>query len=149
MTDSLLLMAYPYNKSIFTSFRYTTEYHKPTVYTGNATLTQISSTVNSTHYTLIYRCQNCLSWIEGSSSGKASTSAGSLGLGWAQSIAAPSNRNCPDNISFHEHTSESIFVADLSSEVANPSYSKWAALATKTVTGKCAPSTSAAVPRST
>ncbi|CRG92446.1 Cellobiose dehydrogenase [Talaromyces islandicus] len=134
MTNSLLLMAYPYNQTILTSFRYTADYARPDVYTGNATLTQISSHVNSSHYTLIYRCQSCLSWTEGDQTGKTSTSAGSFGLGWAQSIAAPKNRNCPDNIVFREHDSMSIFVANLSSEVASPSYSSWAALATKTVT---------------
>ncbi|KAH8690468.1 hypothetical protein BGW36DRAFT_432270 [Talaromyces proteolyticus] len=106
MINSLLLMTYPYNQTIFTSFRYTTTYAKPSVYSGNATLTQISSKLNLTHYTLIYRCQNCLFWTDGSQTGNASTSAGTLGLRWAQSIAAPSNRDCPDNINFREHSGE-------------------------------------------
>lgn len=144
MTNSLLLMAYPYQNTILTSFRYTTDYARPGVYTGNATLTQVSSHLNSSHYTLIYRCQNCLSWTEGGYTGNASTSAGSLGLGWAQSIAAPSNRKCPEQIIFHEHNAMGIFVANLSSQVANPSYSSWAALATKTVSGNCGASSSAA-----
>lgn len=54
MTNSLLLMAYPYQDQVLTSFRYATGYDNPEVYTGDAKLTQISSMVNSTHYSVIF-----------------------------------------------------------------------------------------------
>lgn len=62
MTSNLLLMAWPYEGEILTSFRFSSGYAMPDVYAGNATLTQISSAVNATHYTLLFRCQGCLAW---------------------------------------------------------------------------------------
>lgn len=137
MTNSLLLMAWPYKSDILTSFRYATGYDMPDVYTGNATVTQISSSVTASTYTLIFRCQNCLSWSQGGQAGAASTSAGYMVLGWAQAVAAPGNPSCPAQITLAQHETQSIFGAQLDSNAVNPSYSAWAAKATKTVTGTC------------
>ncbi|KAI8630651.1 carbohydrate-binding module family 1 protein [Xylariaceae sp. FL1651] len=142
MTNSLLLMAYPYQGQVLTSFRFATGYDTPEVYTGDAKLTQISSTVNSTHYSLIFRCQNCLSWNQDGASGSASTSAGFLVLGWCNAFPSPGNPSCPDDVTIVQHDNgQSIFGAALDSNVANPSYSQWAAKATATVTGSCGGST--------
>ncbi|KAI5919802.1 cellobiose dehydrogenase [Camillea tinctor] len=138
MTNTLLLMAWPYEDQILTSFRFATGYTLPGVYTGDASLTQISSVVNETHYTLIFRCQNCLSWDQGGASGSASTSDGSLLLGWCNALPAPGNPNCPDEITIRQHNNgESLWQATLNADAANPSYTEWAALATATVTGSC------------
>jgi len=145
MTNSLLLMAYPYQNDILTSFRYATGYDMPDVYTGNATLTQISSTITASTYTLIFRCQDCLSWSQGGQSGKASTSAGALVLGWTQAIAAPGNAACPSQVTLAQHDTQGIFGAQLDSNAANPSYTAWAAKATKTVTGTCGAATTTSV----
>ncbi|KAI0445879.1 fungal cellulose binding domain-containing protein [Xylaria telfairii] len=142
MTNSLLLMAYPYKNQVLTSFRYATGYDNPEVYTGNAKLTQISSTVNSTHYSVIFRCQNCLSWDHGGATGSVSTSAGFLVLGWCNAFPSPGNPSCADTVSIVQHDNgQSIFGASLDSNVANPSYSQWAAKATATVTGSCGTTT--------
>ncbi|KAL1862980.1 hypothetical protein VTK73DRAFT_6524 [Phialemonium thermophilum] len=142
MTNSLLLMAWPYDGEILTSFRYATGYDMPAVYTGDATLTQISSKVTATDYTLIFRCQNCLQWNQGGQAGSASTSSGFLVLGWAQAFPAPDNPSCPANIGLQQHDNgQSIFGAQLDSNAANPSYTAWAAQATKTVTGTCSSAT--------
>ncbi|KAJ5951339.1 uncharacterized protein N7479_009752 [Penicillium vulpinum] len=137
MTDSLLLLAYPYGGSILTSFRYTTGYHMPDAYTGNAELTQISSTINATHYALIFRCSNCLQWTQGSASGNASTSAGLVDLGWVQAFPAPGNPGCPSDItlSFHDN-GHNLWAATLKN-APNPSYTDWTAIAQTTVTGSC------------
>jgi cellobiose dehydrogenase (acceptor) len=138
MTNSLLLMAWPYNGDILTSFRYATGYDNPGVYSGNATLTQISSSITASTYTLIFRCQNCLSWSQGGQTGGATTSSGSLVLGWAQAFPAPGNPSCPATMDILQHDNgQGIFGAQLDSNAANPSYTAWAAKATKTVTGTC------------
>ncbi|KAJ2998041.1 hypothetical protein NUW58_g451 [Xylaria curta] len=138
MTNSLLLMAYPYQNQVLTSFRYATGYDNPELYTGDAKLTQISSTVNSTHYSVIFRCQNCLAWNHGGATGSVQTSSGFLVLGWCNAFPAPGSPSCPDKISVLQHDNgQSIFGAQLDSNVANPSYSQWAAKATATVTGSC------------
>ncbi|KAI2618080.1 carbohydrate-binding module family 1 protein [Hypomontagnella submonticulosa] len=137
MTNSLLLMAWPNEDQILTSFRFATGYTSPEVYTGNAKLTQISSTIDKDQFTLIFRCQNCLSWDHEGASGSASTSAGILVLGWASSLKVPSSPSCPADIIIQEHSGQSIWGATLDENAANPSYSQWAALATATVTGDC------------
>lgn len=145
MTNSLLLMAWPYNNQILTSFRYATGYVMPDVYT-NATLTQISSNITATDYTLIYRCQNCLSWGTGS----ASTSSAFWLLGWAQNFEAPGNAACPDDVTLSQHDNgQSLFPATIDGNATNAKYSSWAALATKTVTGSCGGSTSTSTPTGT
>ncbi|KAK3368229.1 cellobiose dehydrogenase-like protein [Podospora didyma] len=146
MTNSLLLTAWPKGNTIYTSFRYATGYAMPDVYTGDAKLTQISSTVNATHYSLIYRCQNCLKWNQGGQAGGASTSAGYMVLGWVQAFPAPGNPTCPSQITLAQHDNGmGIFGAVLDSNAANPSYTAWAAKATKTVTETCAGPTETAV----
>ncbi len=84
MTQALLIVAWPYNGQVLTSFRFATAYKLPEVYTGNAVLTQISSSVNATNYELIYRCQNCFAWNQAGSTGNVSSSAGSFVIGRAQ-----------------------------------------------------------------
>ncbi|KAJ9156097.1 Carbohydrate-binding module family 1 protein [Pleurostoma richardsiae] len=138
MTGALLLMAWPYESQVLTSFRFTTGYNVPPVYTGNATLTQLSSTVNATHYQVIYRCQNCLAWNQDGATGSASTSAGFLVLGRAQARKGPTNAGCPSSISFGFHDwGYGQYGAPLDN-ATNPSYSAWAALPTQAVTTNCA-----------
>ncbi|TDZ27319.1 Cellobiose dehydrogenase [Colletotrichum spinosum] len=137
MTNKLLLMAWPNNGEILTSFRWAPSYDMPPVYSGDAKLTQISSTINATHYTLVYRCQNCFQWNHDGVTGGVSTSAGLLVLGWAQGFTSPTNPSCPANINVLQHENQNIHGTGLDPSIANPSYSAWAALATKTVTGNC------------
>ncbi|KAI3546703.1 fungal cellulose binding domain-containing protein [Colletotrichum abscissum] len=149
MTNKLLLMAWPSGSDILTSFRWATGYVMPDVYAGDAKLTQISSTINATHYTLIYRCQNCFNWNHNGATGSVSTSAGSLVLGWAQAFTSPTNPTCPASVNLVQHDNQGIHGAALDANAANPSYSAWAALATKTVTGSCGGATTTSAPPST
>ncbi|KAI0206366.1 fungal cellulose binding domain-containing protein [Astrocystis sublimbata] len=142
MTNSLLLMAYPHEDQVLTSFRYATGYVLPDIYTGDAKLTQISSTVNSTHYSVIFRCENCLEWDHDGSTGSAPTSNGTLLLGWCNAFPAPGGAECPDTVTLEQHDNgQSIFSASLDSDAANPSYTQWASMATATVTGSCGTTT--------
>ncbi|KAH8887786.1 hypothetical protein GQ53DRAFT_872520 [Thozetella sp. PMI_491] len=137
MTSSLLLMAWPYNGEVYTSFRYTPGYQTPPVYTGNATLTQISSFVNATMWELVYRCQNCFSWNQNGATGKVSTSSKFFLMGRAAAKRGPYNAQCPDKMTFgfHDH-GYGQYGAQLDN-ATHTSYSAWAALATKTVATDC------------
>lgn len=138
MTNSLLLTVWPHGNDIFTSFRYATGYAMPDVYKGDAKLTQISSKINATHYTLVFRCQNCLQWSHDGQTGGAATSSSFMLLGWVQAFPSPGNPTCPDQITLQQHDNGmGIFGAALDAGAANPSYTAWAAKATKTVTPTC------------
>lgn len=137
MVNNLLLVAYPDQGKVLTSFRWATEYRPPVVYTGNAALTQISSTVNSTHYSLIFRCRNCLQWSQGENSGAAATSDGYLVLGWCHAQSSPNNGACPSSLSVRQHETQNILAVRFNSAVANRSYTSWVSKATATVTGRC------------
>ncbi|KAK4448586.1 cellobiose dehydrogenase [Podospora aff. communis PSN243] len=138
MTNSLLLTAWPSGDDIYTSFRYATGYTMPEIYSGDAKLTQISSRINSTHFTLVFRCQNCLQWTQGGQTFGAQTSTGFMLLGWVQAFPSPGNPTCPDQITLDQHDNGmGIFGAVLDENAANPSYDAWAATATKTVTPTC------------
>ncbi|KAK8229049.1 cellobiose dehydrogenase [Phyllosticta capitalensis] len=90
MTSSLLLLAWADDESVRTSFRYATGYTTPKAYTGNATLSPISHTVNDTNFELIYRCQWCWFWDQDGSAGSQPPTGESEVIGWAQSVDNPS-----------------------------------------------------------
>ncbi|KAK8114146.1 fungal cellulose binding domain-containing protein [Apiospora kogelbergensis] len=140
MTQALLLMAWPHEDEVLTSFRYATGYSMPVPYSGDAKLTQISSSINGSTYEVLFRCQNCFSWNHDGSTGSVSTSEGFLVLGWATANAAPSNPACPTAIRYGQHTAFGQFGAQLNG-TANEEYAKWAALATKSVNGNCGTTT--------
>lgn len=138
MTNALLITAWPHEDEVYTSLRYATGYSMPDVYAGDAEITQVSSTINSTHFTLIFRCKNCLQWDHNGLTGGASTSSGALILGWVQAFPSPGNPTCPDEITLEQHNNGmGIWGAGLDENAANPSYTEWAAQATKTVTADC------------
>ncbi|KAK1974001.1 fungal cellulose binding domain-containing protein [Colletotrichum cereale] len=151
MTNKLLVLAWPNAGEILTSFRWAPSYDMPPVYSGDAKLTQISSTINATHYTLIYRCQNCWQWNHEGVTGGVSTTSGFFILGWAQAFTNPTNPSCPADVYLLQHENQNIHGAVPDASIANPSYSAWAALATKTVTGNCGggATTTSAPPSST
>ncbi|KAF3004614.1 hypothetical protein E8E14_008457 [Neopestalotiopsis sp. 37M] len=135
MTGALLLVAWPYQDQVVTSFRYATGYNLPTVYSGDAKLTQISSSVNGTSFEIIYRCENCYSWNQNGATGSVASSSGLFVLGYAQAQAVVANPSCPDS-SFNQHDAFGQYGGQLSA-AANTAYATWAALATKTTNGAC------------
>lgn len=139
MTQALLLIAWPYKDQVLTSFRFATGYNLPGVYTGNATLTQISSKVTETGFEVIYRCQNCFAWDQEGSSGHVETSSGLLVVGRASAGTVPTNPECPADIKFVQHAAFGQFGAPLEG-LTSAKYPDWAALATKDVPGECSPS---------
>ncbi|KAK4190122.1 putative cellobiose dehydrogenase precursor [Podospora australis] len=138
MTNSLLITAWHHEDTVYTSLRYAGGYTMPDVYTGNAEITQIRSNVNSTHFTLVFRCKNCLQWDQGGQTGGVATSQGFMVLGWVQAFPSPGNPTCPSQITLEQHDNGmGIWGAVLDENAANPTYSAAAAKATKTVTGDC------------
>ena len=138
MTNSLMIAAYPEGDTVYTSLRFANGYTMPDVYAGDAEVTQVTSKVNATHYSLVFRCRNCLNWDHNGQTGGVATTGGHIILGWVQAFAAPGNPTCPDQITLEQHDNGmGIFGAGFNADIANPSYSAWAALATKTVTGDC------------
>ena len=126
MTQALLLMAWPYEDQILTSFRFAPGYAAPEVYTGDAKLTQISSMLAEDYFELLYRCENCFSWDQDGSTGSVSTTEGLLITGRAAAKAAPGNPSCPNDIQIQQHDyGFGQFGASLD-EVPNASYSEWA-----------------------
>jgi cellobiose dehydrogenase (acceptor) len=146
MVQALLLMAWPHEGKVLTSFRWATDFFMPGPYIGNATVTQISSAVNDSSYELIYRCQNCLSWEQDGTSAVSASTQGFLILGRAAAAEGPDKdtAGCPDDIVFGFHTNGyGQWLAPLEN-VTSSSYEKWAALATQAVPRNCGGSASAA-----
>ncbi|KAK3994337.1 hypothetical protein QBC44DRAFT_367862 [Cladorrhinum sp. PSN332] len=137
MVDSLLVLAYPSSSTsgsqeddnkVLTSFRWASGYTLPTVYTGDARLTKISSRVNSTHFETIFRCVNCLKWVQKGdegTAGAAPTSEGFLVLGWAHGVSGISGE-CADEARMGQHEEQGIFGAELDGEVVGRGlYEEW------------------------
>lgn len=145
MTDSLLLLTWLDGEEVMTSFRYASGYTAPDIYTGNATLSQISHSVNSTHYELTYRCENCWKWDQSGVAGSqvpATTSAAAQLIGWAQATNAPTTPSDEDS-AIKEHANDGIFGA-LVASARNTAYTSWVSLATSTASTATATSNSSA-----
>ncbi|RYO77912.1 hypothetical protein DL766_001885 [Monosporascus sp. MC13-8B] len=149
MTQALLLVAWPYEDQVLTSFRYATGYSSPVPYTGDAKLTQIASKMNETHFELQYRCENCFSWDHDGSTGSVSTSNGVLVVGRAAANAVPSNAECATSAVLQQHNNGFGQFGAALDGVPNESYSAWAEKATATVTGDCGSSPTPTVTSST
>ncbi|KAL2127940.1 hypothetical protein VTI74DRAFT_9945 [Chaetomium olivicolor] len=142
MTQALLLVAWQYEGTVYTSFRYATGYTLPGVYTGDAKLTQISSNVTATSFELLNRCQNCFAWGQGGSSASVSISKGSLVLGRAAGKQGLENPTCPDKATFGFHDNGFGQWGAPLEGVAQAAYADWAALAKttpKTTFAQCIP----------
>ncbi|KAI0338409.1 cellobiose dehydrogenase [Trametopsis cervina] len=108
MLQDLLLVAWPNAGSIVSSTRMATDYVQPTAYTGQATLTTLpSTTINSTHWKWVFRCQGCTSWTGGGSI----PVNGQGVLAWAYSNVAVDQPSNPQS-TFQEHTSFGFFGID-------------------------------------
>ena len=137
MLSSILLMAWPYQDKVLTSFRLATDYFMPDVFAGNATVTQIRSNVTSTGYELVYHCANCFQPEDADGVYGVHTTRGLLVLGHAQAFDAPDNAGCPAQISFLYHNNGyGMWSAPLDG-VASPSYARWAATPGRVVAGSC------------
>ncbi|CAK7212258.1 hypothetical protein SBRCBS47491_001402 [Sporothrix bragantina] len=150
MPSDLLLMAWPYKNNVYTSFRFVGDYFKPDLFGGetgtNGTsaafpapqLSVISTSVNATNYEVIYRCQNCWAWQQGSYNESVHTSLqpgdaeSVFVLGWAQATKGPTNPACTGNglnFGFHD-AGYGQWGAPLSN-ATRTNYTTWTKLATQ------------------
>lgn len=142
MIHSLLLVAYPYNGQVLTSFRWATDYFMPDLYSGDGspTITQIRSSVNELRYELVYRCQNCFSWddAEGENQGSSNSSEGEIMLGYAQAADGPTNPERPSEITLQYHTLGYAQWVVPVRNVTREDYETWSELARDTeAPGEC------------
>ncbi|PQE24748.1 cellobiose dehydrogenase protein [Rutstroemia sp. NJR-2017a WRK4] len=156
MPGHLLLIAWPYKNQIMTSFRYGS-YSTPVLYYGSASVTQLYTNVNSTHWTLVYKCTNCFKFDDPSQSAyNVSTSdpSGAFEYGWAQNIGAPDNPGDPANAVIYQHNNGMGEFQIKVASATQASYSKWASMTATTtaVTGTASATatySSTAVPTAT
>nr|AGE45679.1 cellobiose dehydrogenase [Phlebia lindtneri]AGE97206.1 cellobiose dehydrogenase [Phlebia lindtneri] len=106
MLQDLLLVAWPNGNQIVYSTRFATDYVQPTAYAA-ATLTTISSSVNSTYWRWVFRCQGCTSWTGGGSMPISSQGV----LAWAYSSIDVDDPSDPQS-TFNEHTDFGFFGID-------------------------------------
>lgn len=137
MTQALLLMAWPFNGTVYTSLRYTTGYNMPVPYTGNATVTPISTRFTAGQFELIYRCQGCFSWNQGGSTGSVSTKSGNLVLGRAVAKSNLHNPSCPDKAFFGFHDYGYGQWGAALEGTTSKDYAKFAALTTASAPTDC------------
>nr|BAC20641.1 cellobiose dehydrogenase [Grifola frondosa] len=104
MIDNLLLVVWTNGNTIVSSTRYATDYIQPVPYAGPTLTTLPSSSVNSTHWKFVFRCQNCTSWLGGGSI----PVSGSGVLAWAYS-SIPVDDPADPNSDFLEHTDFGFF----------------------------------------
>ncbi|KAL3423699.1 cellobiose dehydrogenase [Phlyctema vagabunda] len=138
MSNHLMLIAWPNNGEILTSFRYSPAYADPIPYTGSATLTQLYREINSTNWKLIYLCKNCYKFDQpGQSADNMSTTAGSFQNGWAQAMVSPSVPSDPSSPILQHDNGMGAYNIKVAS-ATQASYSVWAtrtATYTNTATG--------------
>ncbi|EAQ84608.1 hypothetical protein CHGG_08622 [Chaetomium globosum CBS 148.51] len=137
MSQALLLVAYASEGTVYTSFRYATGYTLPPLYTGDAKLTQISSTVSDTGFEVLFRCENCFAWDQDGATGSVSTTAGNLVLGRAAAKTGLEGASCPDTATFGFHDNGFGQWGAALEGAPSESYEEWAALATTTPETTC------------
>ncbi|KIH92074.1 hypothetical protein SPBR_03169 [Sporothrix brasiliensis 5110] len=152
MPSDLLLMAWPYQNHVFTSFRCVDDYFLPGQFGGdngtNGTsaafpapeLTVLHTAVNATSFEVVYRCQNCWAWQQGTYNETVHTALqpgnaeSVLVLGYAQATKGPTNPACTGNglnFGFHDNG-----YAQWGAPVSNATrpaatYAAWTKLATQ------------------
>lgn len=118
---------------------YSSGYVAPDDYTGNATITQISHTVNSDNFELIYRCQWCWVWDQGGATGSQLPDEVEV-IGWAQ------HKDLPSKPWVQHNNNQGIFGIDVAS-ARNAKYSDWVKLgdggSTPTATPTASPTSTA------
>ncbi|KZS87660.1 cellobiose dehydrogenase [Sistotremastrum niveocremeum HHB9708] len=145
MANNLLIVAWPNNNQIVFSPRYATDYIQPVVYAG-PTITTLQSSVNSTYWKWIFRCQNCTTWQGGS----LNTNGGPV-FAWVVAFSqvftpssASSNFNEHDDFGFwgeitqnaHSNNYNSYLTGGSSSTTTTTSTSKSTTTTTTTSTSK-------------
>jgi cellobiose dehydrogenase (acceptor) len=96
------------------------------LYTGNATIKEISSSVNSTSFTFLFDCIGCYFWDQGGVTGNADTTIGTILQSWSQAWSSTSALVDPSNPNTSEgqHDTQGNLGIPVSAAV-NSQYSAW------------------------
>ncbi|KAH9209162.1 GMC oxidoreductase [Leptodontidium sp. 2 PMI_412] len=134
MTGSLLVVAWPNAGEVVASFRETSGYTSPSLYTNaSLSLSPIANGtfVNSTHMSYTFLCRECI--MRNALTFKAETE--TIVVGWGFSKTAPTNPSSADSATFVYH--EAGFGAfGLALNLAGSAdYATWASMATTTSGG--------------
>ncbi|KAJ6600770.1 cellobiose dehydrogenase [Mycena sp. CBHHK59/15] len=123
MIDSLLVAAWPNNGKIVFTTRYATSNVLPDVYPGPVITTLPSTSINSTHWKWVFRCQNCTTWTGGS----IDVSSSAAVPAWCVSTIAVDNPADPGT-TMVQHTDFGFYFFQFSSAHVSASvYANWAA----------------------
>ncbi|KAJ7472253.1 cellobiose dehydrogenase [Mycena galericulata] len=148
MIDSLLIAAWPNNGEIVFTTRYATSNVLPDVYPGPTITTLPSTTINSTHWKWVFRCQNCTSWLGGSMD----VSSDNNVPAWCVSTIPVDTPSDPGT-SMVQHTDFGFYFFDFAeAHVSASAYANWAAGGTgggSTTTTTSASSTTTSAPTAT
>ncbi|KAH6657577.1 hypothetical protein BKA67DRAFT_532778 [Truncatella angustata] len=132
MTGRLLLVAWPNGDEVVSSFRYTSAYSTPDVY-SNSTLSALpianGTFINSTHVSYTFLCQGC---AVGDST-TFSFSDGTGALGYAVSSSNPTTPSDSATALVYHDLGANIYVANFTASI-NAQYSTWASWASATTT---------------
>jgi cellobiose dehydrogenase (acceptor) len=86
------------------------------------------SNVNSTHWTLVYKCNNCFLYDDPAVvSTKTPTSKGTFQQGWAQALTGPTDPTNPNSDIIEHNNGMGLFNVIVAS-ATQASYSKWATM---------------------
>lgn len=137
MTGRLLLVAWPNDDEIVSTFRYTSAYSNPDVYT-NSTLSALpianGTFVNSTHFSFTFLCEGCV--IGGSTT--FDFSAGSGAIGYAVSSSNPTTPSDPASALVYHDVGANIYLANFTA-AESADYETWASWASATTTTPTTP----------
>ncbi|KAL6712126.1 hypothetical protein ACN47E_000003 [Coniothyrium glycines] len=128
MLNELLIVAWPNEQRIVSSFRKTANYGSPAVASGSFTQNPIinGTYVNSTHWTYTFLCSKCIQG-DGTTFNITDTAAS---LGYAINTKAPAQRSDPAS-SVSKHTAQGQAGFDLS-KARNSNFDIWKAYAVAT-----------------
>ncbi|KAG6897590.1 hypothetical protein C0992_013266 [Termitomyces sp. T32_za158] len=125
MLQSLLLVAWPNGNSVVRSARFATDYVQPLSFSQPVLTDLPTTTVNSTHWRWVYRCQDCVSWPTTTGGTNSIPVNGGGAPAWVFSSIPVDDPSDP-NSTFQEHTD---------SRVDSATYNCWAS----GNTNSCAP----------
>lgn len=126
MPNSLLIVAYANGDSVTAGLREASGYVAPDEFSGDAKLTTLYASVNSTHFSYTFHCTSCTSW--GTGYGFDPTSSAPAIMGWAVAAEAVSDTTDPQaTLQYHEAGMGQY--AMLAANSTNAKYASWLAAA--------------------
>lgn len=98
--------------------------------------------VNTTHYTIVYRCQGCLAWNQNGATATQDTTGAIMLIGWAQNYENMDDPSNPNSTYEIQHDAQDIMLY-FPASATQSSYSAWATHSTIPVSTGTATATTA------